>query len=91
MTARGAYYKNKLYMEVMHSNICAYLLRVKMEGRLCLRGKRNHDWSGCFAHIKSFAPNVERGNVENGRSERQGIGFLIRHGQRLGSEQDESL
>lgn len=79
-------------MEVMHSNICAYLPRVKMEGRLRLnRGKRNPDWSGCFAHIKSFAARVERGNVENGRSERQGIGFLIRQGQRLGSEQDESL
>ncbi len=59
-------------------------------GKIALnRGKRNPDWSGCFAYIKSVT--VERGNVENGRSERQGIGFLIRQGQRLGSEQDESL
>lgn len=34
---------------------------------------------------------VERGNVEDGRSERQGIGFLIRQVQRLGSEQEECL
>ncbi len=61
-------------------------------GKIALnRGKGNPDWSGCFAYIKSFAANVERGNVEKGRSERQGIGFLIRQGQRLGSEQDESL
>lgn len=40
-------------MEVMHSNICAYLPQTKMEGRLRLNsGKRNRDWSGCLAHIK---------------------------------------
>ncbi len=53
--------------QVMHSNICAYLPRVKMEGRVRLnRDKQNPDWSGCFAHIKSSTANVERGNVENG-------------------------
>lgn len=79
-------------MEVMHSNICAYLPKSEMEGRLRFdRGKQNPDWSGCFVHIKSFAANVERGNVEDGRSERQGIGFLITQGQRLGSEQEECL